>query len=89
MAICLEENQFFSAPDFNHLDLFNVGMVFVYFQAVIVSERRKTDPFYLFCCIFIMAISVAEFSREGYKIRNLLATNQLQSNKIIEFPELE
>ena len=32
-----------------------------------------------------MAILVVVFSREGYKIRKVLARNQLQSNEIIEF----
>ena len=80
MAIFEEENQIFSASDFNHLDFFNVlgtntfvEMVFVYVQAVIVIERRKTDPFYLFCCIFTMAILVVEFSREGYKTRKVFS----------------
>ena len=50
-----------------------VEMVFVYVQAVIVIERRKTDPFYLFCCIFTMAIPVVEFSREGYKTRKVFS----------------
>ena len=31
----------------------------------------------------LMAILVVEFSREGYKIRKVLARNQLQSNEII------
>ena len=50
-----------------------VEMVFVYVQAVIVIERRKTDTFYLFCCIFTMAIPVVEFSREGYKTRKVFS----------------
>ena len=34
-----------------------------------------------------MAIPIVEFSREGYKIRKVLAKNQLWSNEIIEFSE--
>jgi hypothetical protein len=30
-----------------------------------------------------MVIRVVEFLREGYKIRNILAKNQLQSNEIL------
>jgi hypothetical protein len=32
-----------------------------------------------------MAIPVVEFSREGYKIRNMLAKNQLYSNEVTKF----
>ena len=36
-----------------------------------------------------MAIPIVEFSREEYKIRKVLAKNQLWSNEIIEFSEWE
>ena len=36
------------------------------------------------CTVYIIAIPVVEFSREGYKIRKVLAKNQLQSNELIE-----
>ena len=39
--------------------------------------------------VLTMAILVVEFSREGYKILKKIAKNQLQSNEMTKFEELE